>query len=91
VARQSAMLPSFEHARTELKSRGLDLPIKEVHRITTHLGARVLTSRKRDLLDYRDGRMPAGQELGARSPNVIRQPGVQVAGSPELVASAAVP
>jgi hypothetical protein len=66
VARQSAMLPSFEQARTELKSRGLDLPLKEVHRITTHLGARVLTSRKRDLLDYRDGRMPAGQELAGK-------------------------
>ena len=57
------MLPSFEHAQRELKAHGLNLPLKEVRRIATHLGAQVLTRRKRDLLDYRDGRMPAGQEL----------------------------
>lgn len=66
VARQSAMLPSFEHAQRELQAHGLDLPIKEVRRIATHLGAQVLTSRKRDLLDYREGRMPAGQELAGK-------------------------
>src|SRR3982751_5516809 len=63
VARQSALLPSFEHAQRELQTHGLNLPCKEVRRIAGHLGAQVLTSRKRDLLDYRDGRMPAGQEL----------------------------
>jgi hypothetical protein len=62
VARQSAMLPSFEHAQRELKSHGLNLPLKEVRRIATQLGAQVLTCRKRDLLDDREGRMPAGQE-----------------------------
>jgi hypothetical protein len=66
VARQSALLPSFEHAQRELKSRGLNLPLKEVRRIATHLGAQVLTRRKRDLLDYRDGRMPVGQELAGK-------------------------
>ena len=40
VARQSAMLPSFEHAQRELKAHGLNLPLKEV-RIATHLGAQV--------------------------------------------------
>ena len=40
VARQSALLPSFEHAQRELKSHGLNLPLKEVRRIATHLGAR---------------------------------------------------
>lgn len=60
------MLPSFEHAQRELKSHGLNLPLKEVRRIATHLGAQVLTRRKRDLLDYRDGRMPAGQELAGK-------------------------
>ena len=63
VARQSALLPSFEHAQRELQSHGLNLPLKEVRRIATHLGAQVLTRRKRDLLDYRDGRLPVGQEL----------------------------
>jgi hypothetical protein len=66
VARQSALLPSFEHAQRELTSHGLNLPLKEVHRIATHLGAQVLTRRKRDLLDYRDGRMPVGEELAGK-------------------------
>jgi hypothetical protein len=66
VARHSALLPSFEHAQRELKSHGLNLPLKEVRRIATHLGAQVLTRRKRDLLDYREGRMPAGQELAGK-------------------------
>jgi hypothetical protein len=66
VARQSAMLPSFEHAQRELKAHGLNLPLKEVRRIATQLGAQALTCRKRDLLDYREGRMPAGQELAGK-------------------------
>jgi hypothetical protein len=66
VARQSAMLPSFEHAQRELLSHGLNLPVKEVRRIATHLGAQVLTCRKRDLLDYRDGRLPVGLELAGK-------------------------
>jgi hypothetical protein len=63
VARQSALLPSFEHAQRELLSRGLNLPLKEVHRIASRLGAQVLTRRKRDLEDYRAGLMPVGQDL----------------------------
>ena len=66
VGRQSALLPSFEHAQRELQAQGVTLPVKEVRRIATHLGAQVLSSRKRDLLDYRDGRMPAGQELAGK-------------------------
>jgi hypothetical protein len=66
VARQSALLPSFEHAQRELKSCGLNLPLKEVHRIASHLGAQVLTRRKRDLMDYRDGRVPVGRELAGK-------------------------
>jgi hypothetical protein len=63
VARHSALLPSFEHAQRELKTAGLNMPLKEVRRIATQLGAQVLTNRKRDLLDYRDGQMGTGQEL----------------------------
>jgi hypothetical protein len=63
VARQSAMLPSFEHAQRELQSRGLSLPLKEVHRIASQLGAQVLTRRKRDLEDYRAGLVRASEEL----------------------------
>jgi hypothetical protein len=66
VARHSALLPSFEHAQRELQWHGLNLPLKEVRRIATHLGAQVLTCRKRDLLDYRAGCLPAGQELAGK-------------------------
>jgi hypothetical protein len=60
------LLPSFEHAQRELQSHGLNLPLKEVHRIASHLGAQVLTCRKRGLLDYRNGQMPVGQELAGK-------------------------
>jgi hypothetical protein len=63
VARQTALLPSFEHAQRELRQRGVVLSLKEVHRIATQLGAQVLTSRKRDLLAYRAGQLPIGHEL----------------------------
>jgi hypothetical protein len=63
AARQSAMLPSFEHAHRELQSRGVNLPLKELYGIASQLGAQVLTRRKRDLLDYRAGLVPVGEEL----------------------------
>ena len=58
--------PPLSTPSASCSSRGLDLPLKEVRRIATHLGAQVLTGRKRDLLDYRDGRMPVGQELAGK-------------------------
>jgi hypothetical protein len=63
LGRHAALLPSFEHAQRELKSRGVNLRLKEVHHIASQLGAQVLTRRKRDLLDYREGRIPPGDEL----------------------------
>jgi hypothetical protein len=66
VARTAALLPSFEHAQRELHQQGLDLSLKEVHRIATQLGAQTLTRRKRDLLAYRAGQLRAGQELAGK-------------------------
>ena len=66
VGRQAALLPSFEHARGELKHRGVDLSLKAVHRIATRLGAQALTRRKRDRLVYRAGELPAGPELAGK-------------------------
>ena len=63
AARQSAMLPSFEHAHRELQSRGVNLPLKELYRIAGQLGAQALTRRKRDLLDYRAGLVLAGDAV----------------------------
>jgi hypothetical protein len=66
VARHCALLPSFEHAQRQLQSRGVNLPLKEVRRMATHLGAQVLTGRKRDVLDYRAGLLPVGQDLAGK-------------------------
>jgi hypothetical protein len=66
VGRQSTLLPSYEHARRELQQRGLDLSVKEVHRLATRLGAQALTRRKRDLLGYRAGQLPAGSALAGK-------------------------
>jgi hypothetical protein len=63
VGRMTALLPSFERARNELAEDGVDLDIKEVHRISTQLGAEILTTRRRDLERYRSGQMPVGKEL----------------------------
>ncbi|HTU21224.1 MAG TPA: hypothetical protein VMG10_24435, partial [Gemmataceae bacterium] len=63
VARQTALLPSYEVARSELADDGLVLNIKEVHRIAKQLGAEVLTMRKRDLERFRAGEWAAGSAL----------------------------
>jgi hypothetical protein len=63
VARQTALLSSYEVARGELAQEGVALNIKEVHRISRRLGAELLTTRKRDLERYRAGELPVGQPL----------------------------
>ncbi len=66
LARQSTLMPSFEHARQDLARRGLKLNIKVVHRSTRRLGEQLLIARRRDLQRYRDGQMPAGSELAGK-------------------------
>lgn len=66
IGRMTALLPSFERARNELAENGVDLDIKEVHRISTQLGAEMLTTRHRDLERYRSGAMPVGEDLRGR-------------------------
>src|SRR5262249_17815911 len=63
IARQSALMPSFELARQELARRGLPLDVKVVHRTTHGLGRQVLAVRRYCLQRCRDGVMPAGAEL----------------------------
>jgi hypothetical protein len=66
VARQCALLPSYECARQELAARGTSLDIKVVHRIARQLGAEVLTARSRDLLRWRAGQLLPGQALAGQ-------------------------
>lgn len=63
VGRLTALLPSIELARDELRRQGPALDEKAVHRMTRQLGAEVLATRTRDLRRWRDGRLPAGQEM----------------------------
>ncbi len=66
VGRLSALLPSIELAREQLRSQGPRLDEKTVHRLARQLGAEVLTTRTRDLQRFRDGLLPAGHLLAGR-------------------------
>jgi hypothetical protein len=66
VGRLTALLPSIELARDELRHRGPTLDEKTVHRMARQLGAEVLATRTRDLRRFRDGRLPAGQEVAGQ-------------------------
>src|SRR4051812_5116340 len=66
VGRLTALLPSIELARDELRRQGPTLDEKAVHRMASQLGAEVLATRTRDLRRYREGRLPAGQEMAGQ-------------------------
>jgi hypothetical protein len=66
VGRLTALLPSIELARDELRHQGPTLDEKAVHRMARQLGAEVLTARTRVLQQYREGRLPPGQELDSQ-------------------------
>ena len=66
VGRLTALLPSIELARDELRRQGPTLDEKAVHRMSSQLGAEVLTTRTRDLQRWRDGQFPAGQEMAGQ-------------------------
>ena len=66
IARQSALLSSFDLARREMERRGVPLDIKVVHRISIRLGQEILSVRKRDLLPWREGKLPSGKELAGK-------------------------
>lgn len=63
VGRLTALLPSIELARDELRHQGPTLDEKAVHRMARQLGAEVLATRTRALLQYRAGQLPAGAEM----------------------------
>jgi hypothetical protein len=66
LARLTALLPSYEAARQELRERGLNLNIKEVHGIGQHAGQAALAYRLRQLQLYRRGQLPAAEGRGKR-------------------------
>jgi hypothetical protein len=65
VGRLVAQLP-IEQARGELARRGLKLDEKAVGRIAHELGAQMLASRTRDLMRFRRGELPPGDEFAGK-------------------------
>src|SRR6266446_2353902 len=65
VGRLVGQLP-IEQARAELARRGLELDEKAVRRIAGELGEQMLATRTRDLLRFRAGDLPAGDELAGK-------------------------
>src|SRR4029453_14394357 len=65
VGRQVALLP-IEQARAELARRGLESDEKAVRRIAHELGSQMLATRTRDLLRFRAGELPAGDEFAGK-------------------------
>ena len=65
VGRLVGQLP-IEQARAELARRGLELDEKAVRRIAGELGEQMLATRTRDLLRFRAGELPAGDEFAGK-------------------------
>jgi hypothetical protein len=66
IARQSALLPSFEMARKEFGLRGNELDIKYVYRVSLQVGKEILTVRKQDMNLWRNGQMAKGSEFAGK-------------------------
>ena len=66
VARQAALSPSLRMAQQELERNGLDINVKSVDRITRQCGEGLLALRRHELMQWRDGKLPAGSELAGR-------------------------
>jgi hypothetical protein len=66
VGRLVGLLP-IEQARAELTRRGLEKDEKAVRRIAGELGAQMLATRTRDLMRFRSGELPAGNEFAGKS------------------------
>jgi PAS domain-containing protein len=65
VGRLVGQLP-IEQARAELARDGLELDEKAVRRIASELGEQMLATRTRDLLRFRAGTLPAGNEFAGK-------------------------
>jgi hypothetical protein len=65
VGRLVGQLP-IEQARAELARRGIELDEKTVRRIALELGEQTLATRTRDLVRFRAGELPAGDEFAGK-------------------------
>jgi hypothetical protein len=65
VGRLVGLLP-IEQARAELARKGQEQDEKAVRRIAGELGAQMLATRTRDLMRFRAGELPAGNEFAGK-------------------------
>jgi len=70
VSRQAALCPSFQFTQQELKRDGVDLDCKTIRRIASQCGEGLLHLRMHELLLFREGRLPAGNELAGHRVSV---------------------
>lgn len=66
VSRQAALCPSFELAQEELARDGVQMDVKTVARITYQCGEGMLALRTDQLLRWREGKLPAGNEFAGK-------------------------
>ena len=66
VARIVALSPSIAVAQKELTRQGIDLDPKAVRRMSEQLGIQLLAVRQRELMMWRAGQLPPGNELAGR-------------------------
>lgn len=66
VARIVVMNPSIAVAQRELAQQGLHLDKKTVRRIAVQCGEQILALRRRELFEWREGNLPAGDELAGK-------------------------
>jgi hypothetical protein len=66
VGRLVGLLP-IEQARAELTRRGIEKDEKAIRRVAEELGCQMLATRTRDLMRFRAGELPAGDEFAGKS------------------------
>jgi hypothetical protein len=63
VSRQAALNPSLQFAQEELARDGLEMDVKTIARITYQCGSGMLALRTDELMRWRLGKLPAGNEF----------------------------
>ncbi|MGO9113710.1 MAG: hypothetical protein ACLP9L_31140 [Thermoguttaceae bacterium] len=70
VSRQAALCPSLQLAQEELAREGLPMDVKAIARITYQCGRGMLALRTDELIQWREGKLPAGEELAGKRVSV---------------------
>lgn len=66
VSRQAALCPSLQFAQEELAREGLEMDVKTITRITYQCGEGMLALRTDELMQWRLGKLPVGNEFAGK-------------------------